>query len=243
MSSEPENDETAWSRLAKIATVLVGHRRTLSRAGLMVLAAGLAVLAAPFWESIAAAIAEEQLNLKVPSSSALGWWLVGLSALPFASDVWLVRSTARMESARRSLDQLYVYLESLLSRCHVTRCRVVLAPSITMRIGNALPLLRRGRLLPGVRAMFDKRASDWSAEVEHGRPFPLAAIAHVVDQRRRFADNDLVDLVASAERARFEKAEFEREHRDVWSLSAQELALFDHIVKRTAELRRQAAFS
>jgi hypothetical protein len=140
------------------------------------------------------------------------------------------------ERDRLRLVHLYRPLTTLFLTRHVTTSTFVKAPRLTHRLENAWSELGRyRRRMVGVkraaRALFD-RLSSTSGEIEFGGGFPLAEIIKLVRRHAEHADAELLNLIARADRSRYEEPGGDL-------LTDAELALFEYIERRHERLSRR----
>ena len=138
----------------------------------------------------------------------------------------------RASRLRDRYERLYAPMEALFLTRHVTTAHAVLAAHFTQRVGNAWKLAKGGNLLLAARALRDRCETRECAEIEYGGRFPMGRILRILAENETFADSELLQLVCSADRSRYESPT-----DDECGLTDEEFALFRHIAKTAEELR------
>jgi hypothetical protein len=166
--------------------------------------------------------------------------IVSILALCSAANsaVFQMRQRWSVAEARDRLRLIHVYrpLASLFLTRHVTSSSAVLEPRFRGRVENAWAALNSYRrrtvaVKQAFRALFDRRIST-SAEVEFGGGFPLTEIVTLTRRQAKHADAKLLNLVAWADRSRYEEG-------TSGLLTDAELELFDHIQDEHQRLSRK----
>ena len=139
------------------------------------------------------------------------------------------------EREAKRFSEIYAPLMGFLTTCYITTATGWGAPYFRQRLGNALRLLRMGRLVQAALAIFDKQDLGVSGEVEYGSSFPQSEITKHLKGREQFADQRLIYLVADANRARYEEQPEDNE------LTSTDLALADHVNQQYEALSRRFA--
>lgn len=140
---------------------------------------------------------------------------------------------AIMDDRRKArFDEIYAPANALFLDRHITTARFIGARHFRQRLKNSRAIWsERRKLRKAVSAIFDKQESELLGEVEHGKVFPLFELTKLVERNIKFADSKLVDLVAAANRAKYEL-------RDERLLSNEELNLYDHVWREHRKLSR-----
>lgn len=216
-----------------IEAIRLFRGRILQKAGLALLIAGTTILAQPWWEPILEAFFAQRFKIETPSTMSLGWVLIISGLGLFLIDALIVTWGARRELDCAKFTSIYLPVESLLSDCYVTSSQAILAPYLSKRVKAAFKLLHSRRHVAAIKCLFDRRVTKERAEVEFGKPFPLKAIRHLVEQQRHLADSKLLKRIAAAERSIYEN-----NGSDPSSLTEEEFELFNYIHFEVDGLRR-----
>jgi hypothetical protein len=147
---------------------------------------------------------------------------------------WRVSMNRRAELLRTRYTSLYAPLEALFVTTHITSCRGVHSPYLRQRACAAWRQARKGYLASAWRALRDRQETAVRAEVENTGCFPQSDILAIYTGHERFADQRLVDLIGAASRSLHEgMSDSDGE------LTAEEYALFCHIVSESRRLRKK----
>lgn len=119
--------------------------------------------------------------------------------------------------------EIYAPLMGLFTTCHITTVSVRGAPYLCQRVRNSIEYLRYRKPLEALKALVDKQDLSISGEVEYGGTFPLPEITQRLKGRERFADQEIIQLVARANRAQYEDQPSDS------GLTDADILLFKHI--------------
>ncbi len=144
-------------------------------------------------------------------------------------------ANGRAELSRQRYSRLYAPMRALFLTRHVTSGSASLAPYFRQRLTTAWRRARQRRFREAWRAVWDKRETEESAEIEFGGSFPLDAILALLHGNEQYADERLLNLIRRADRSRYD----ERSQDDTGSLTEDELALFHHIARESARLGKK----
>ena len=119
------------------------------------------------------------------------------------------RLRVRQINRARAFVSIYAPAYALFLTRHVTTATLSGAPRLSQRWENAKEAFAgargiRRRSKRFCRALFDKRISEPSGEVEFGGDFPLDQINEIVRRNSILADEKLLELVRIANRAQYE---------------------------------------
>lgn len=156
-----------------------------------------------------------------------------LPVIRVAIKLWrlVISKEDKREVAR--FEKIYTPLQVLFLTRHITTVSSYGAPYLRQRLRNAGDYLAEGKVLRGLKAIFDKQPWGPNAEVEFGGPFPLSQILHIVEENERYCDQTLLNLIAQADRARYEESTHD------YGMTSAELSLFDHIIEQHRALSKK----
>jgi len=133
-------------------------------------------------------------------------------------------------------ENVYTQLYILFITRHVTE---VISQGVTFRqrVRNAHTIIKKIKdhprpvrnILAAARALFDRQI-ERSAEIEYGPGFPLDQIKVIICQNAKICDQKLLNLVARADRARYEVGGSD--------MTSEELALYEYISERHTRLSK-----
>src|SRR5260221_9835975 len=148
-------------------------------------------------------------------------WLCWLDAIVFsilssacAVDLAVKAARSRLKKRHRHQQHLYdhVYgpLYAELMKIHVTTSSSAGAAYFKQRVENALIELqtikkKRIALKKAWRALFDKRITEETGEVDYGGAFPIDTIENIVHSHLSYCDDELFELTSRAATARREE--------------------------------------
>lgn len=130
-------------------------------------------------------------------------------------------------------EKIYAPMYGLFLTRHITVYSSVRAPYLHQRIRNARELFEERRYLRAFKAIFDKKETEPSAEVEFGDSFPLSEIQRLVKGNEMYCDETLMNLIARADRSRYE------DYPVRGGITVAELSLHEHIVRRHRALSKR----
>jgi hypothetical protein len=155
---------------------------------------------------------------------------------------WLDERAKRSAKQRRKIlsdRYYYVYapLFAQLIKIHITTGSSEAAPYFAQRLSNAwlqLTAIKKPRaaVKRAWRALFDRRRSEPTGEVDFGGEFPISSIRGHVESSLTFADDTLIELVLRAWNNRIEA-----QLNDTY-LAYEDVQLHDYIVKEHNRLKK-----
>ncbi len=125
------------------------------------------------------------------------------------------------EAARKRFELIYAPLAALFLTRHVSTWTFRKPRSWRRRLGEAWSGAKRADFAGAIHSILMGAETTEASEVEFGGEFPLEEIRAVVSGKEAFADARLLDLMADANRSRFESPSEE-------GLTREELALIIH---------------
>ncbi|MBR0565102.1 hypothetical protein J5J83_03095 [Azoarcus sp. L1K30] len=168
------------------------------------------------------------------SALAAIFTIVG-GAYAFGKNNGYRQATLALNNERESkrFVEIYAPLMGLFTTCHITTVSARGAPYLRQRIRNSIECLLDRKPLQALKALVDKQDQGVSGEVEYGGTFPLPEITQRLKGRERFADQELVNLVARANRAQYEDQPSDSDLTDA------DILLFNHICREHEKLVRR----
>lgn len=143
----------------------------------------------------------------------------------------LIPKSNKRELAR--FERIYAPMLSLFLTRHITTSSSIMAPYLGQRLRNARDLFAKHRYIRALKAVFDKQTTEPTAEIEYGGSFPLAHIHKIVKGNEMYCDEKLLNLIARADRSRYEDMPGDSD------VTLDELALFQHIAKQHHALTKK----
>src|SRR2546428_2023591 len=117
-------------------------------------------------------------------------------------DVWAaLRSVASLlrrlfprtdKRERERFKKIYAPMCALFLTRHITISSSTRAPYLKQRLDNARELYAKKRYLQVLKAIFDKKESEPTAEVEYGGSFPMNQIHKIVKGNEMYCDERLL---------------------------------------------------
>ncbi|MDP9290957.1 MAG: hypothetical protein M3O82_01175 [Verrucomicrobiota bacterium] len=142
------------------------------------------------------------------------------------------RDQVSHELLRKRFELLYAPMLALFLTRHVTSAKAVMAAYLRSRVRNALSQAKRGRLVSATKALFDRQETKQTAEIEFGGTFPLDQIHRILSGHESYADEQLLEWIARADRSRYEDSE-------EYGLTDAEYGLFQHIAATHSRLSKR----
>jgi hypothetical protein len=147
---------------------------------------------------------------------------------------WLVDQWRQTNAPR--LDNIYGPLHAILLTTHITTCSSIGAPRFRQRLQNAIEILdeiknRRRAWKLAFLALFDKRRSGPSGEVEYGPDLPRSKIISIIKKNEKYADIKLLNLIRRMDRATYEEPQSDNR------LSDADLDLCNYIYKEYSTMK------
>ena len=143
----------------------------------------------------------------------------------------LIPKSNKRELAR--FERIYAPMYSLFLTRHITTSSSIMAPYLGQRLRKARDLFAKRRYLRALMAVFDKQKTEPVAEIEYGGSFPLGQIHRIVKGSEMYCDENLLHLIARADRSRYEDMAGDGD------VTSDELALFQHIAKQHHTLSKK----
>ena len=165
-----------------------------------------------------------------------------VAALTLVGGAFLVgRNIGRQEMKRENsyeremkrYTDIYTPIVVMFAECHITTVSARGAPYLRQRLRNAWDELRKYRIVPALKALFDKQDTGVFGEVEYGRSFPHQSILSHLKGKEHLADPRLLWLVRTADRSQYE------DRPEGNDLTHADLSLLSHVYHEYSKLAKR----
>jgi hypothetical protein len=141
------------------------------------------------------------------------------------------------EAQRNRYNLIYAPLQALFLDIHLSSSQITNAPYFKIRLFFCWQQLKLKNFKRAFQKLWDRQEGKETAEIEHGGGFPFKKITEVLKNNEQYADNKLLKLIKSADRASYEDSFFgEIEPWEDSQLNDEEFELYKHIVKTHTKL-------
>jgi len=175
--------------------------------------------------------------------------LIGIVSAWIASLFWVYRAginkernSIKLKTIEKRFRYIYVPLRKLLMDKHITKCSAVLPSKLSDRFNRALPMISNFKIKSVFQILFGKYRTKPIVEVEFGGRFPFEEIKKVVSSSCEYADAEILSLVESADRSKYElRYESEDESGELEGniLTEEESELADYIYEEYYRLNKK----